>query len=113
MGPVIRGFLELRRSRIGCYLSCRKDIAHAVRIYEEIEASLEELRAEMGQDLSHWENAAGRPRVGFRRTTKPTLLSEDQRSEDFREAVCWMRDHLNTLVSTLHPRLQRMLSASS
>ena len=107
------GFLELSRSRIGCYLSCRKDIAHAVRIYEEIGASLEELRAEMGQDLSHWQNAAGRPRVGFRYTTKSTLLSEDERSEDFREAVCWMQGHLNTLVSTLHPRLQRMLSGSS
>ena len=107
------GFLEPSRSRIGCYLSCRKDMPHAVRVYGEIEASVEELRAEMGQDLTHWENSARRPRVGFRRSTKPTLLSEGEGSEDFREAVSWMQEHLNTLVSTLHPRLQRMLAARS
>ena len=107
------GFLQRSRSLIGCYLTCRKDIPYAVRIYEEIEASLEELRGEMGADLDRWVNDAGRPRVGFRRQTKLTLQSDDGTSEDFREAVSWMRDHLNVLVSTLHPRLQRMISDAS
>ena len=33
---------------IGCYLTCRKDIPQAVRVYEQIEASLPELRQKMG-----------------------------------------------------------------
>ena len=107
------GFVQHSRSVIGCYLTCRKDIPHAVRIYEEIEASLEELREEMGADLSRWVNDKGRPRVGFRRQTKLTLHSDDGDREDFREAVSWMRDHLNVLVNTLHPRLQRMISDAS
>ena len=106
------GFLDRNRSHVGCYLSCRKDQPRAVRIFEEIETSLEELRGELGSDLTRWVTQ-GRPRVGFHRRTKLAFLSEDERSADFLEAVSWMQEHLNTLVSTLHPRLQRMISAAS
>ena len=73
---------------------------------------LEELRVEMREDLRRWVNPAGRPRIGFKRKVKRGFLAGDDRSADFREAVSWMRDHLNVLISTLHPRLHRMISAA-
>ena len=64
------GYLYRRSPSIGCYLSCRKDIPHAVRIYEQIEGALDELRLEMGDDLSSWVNSAGRPGIGFQRRSR-------------------------------------------
>ena len=98
-----------RPQGIGCYLSCRKGIEDAARIFAEIESSLEELRGELGDDVESWTNSAGRPRIGFwRETAFP--LPDDNDSEEFRTAVSWMRDHLDRLVSTLHPRLRRMIA---
>ncbi len=111
-GLCFAGFLHRNSSLIGCYLTCRKGEGTAIRIYEEVEQSLDKLQAEMGEDLRRWVNPAGRPRIGFQRNVKLTFLSGDERSADFREAVSWMRDHLELLVSTLHPRLQRMISAA-
>ena len=42
------GYLYRSSPHIGCYLTCRKDIPQAVRVYEQIEASLPELRQKMG-----------------------------------------------------------------
>ena len=107
--PLAVGYLYRSSPHIGCYLSCRKDIPQAVRIYEQIEASLDELHQEMGDDLLSWVNSAGRPRIGFqRRSSLPFAAADD--SADFSESVQWMRQKLDRLVSTLHPRLQRMLS---
>ena len=103
-------YLNRARSRIGCYLSCRKDVKDAIRIFAEIEASLEELRGELGDDVESW-TSQGRPRIGFRRETRFPL--PDDESEEFRAAVAWMRDHLDRLVSTLHPLLRRKIVASS
>lgn len=55
---------------IGCYLSCRKDVPQAVRIYEQIEGSLEDLKRELGDDLRHWVNPSRRPRIGFTREVR-------------------------------------------
>ena len=101
-----------RPQGIGCYLTWRKGIEDAGSIYAEIEASLEELRGELGDDLESWTNSAGRPRIGFWRETRLPLPAGDDR-EEFRAAVAWMRDHLDLLVSTLHPRLRRMIEAGS
>ena len=106
------GFLDRNRSLIGCYLSCRRDQPRAVRIFEEIQASLDELREELGSDVTRWVTQ-GRPRVGFHLRTKLAFLSEDEPSADYLDAVSWMQNHLNRLVNALYPRLQRMLSASS
>ena len=104
-------YLDRSRSRIGCYLSCRKDVKDAIRIFAEIEASLEELRGELGDDVESWIRQ-GRPRIGFQRETRFPLPDDDE-SEEFRAAVAWMRDHLDRLVSTLHPLLRRKIAASS
>ena len=66
----------------------------------------------MGNDLEFWHNETGRPRIGF---TRPTTLPfvDDGPSGIFEEAVTWMRDRLDRLVSTLHPRLTEMLYGES
>lgn len=97
---------------ICCYLSWRKGVEDARSIFAEIETSLEELRGELGDDLESWTDEAGRPRIGFRRETRLPLPAGDD-SEEFRVAVEWMRERLDRLVSTLHPRLRRMIDAGN
>ena len=104
--------LRNRSQAICCYLTWRKRVESARSIYAEIEASLEELRRELGDCLESWTDEAGRPRIGFRRETRLPFPAGDD-SEEFRAAVSWMRDHLDRLVSTLHPRLRRMIDAGS
>ncbi len=104
------GYLHRRAGEIGCFLTARRDHPREVRIFESIVASLDELQDEVAGDLKHWENAAGRPRIGFRRQVDLAFLVHGEESEDFRDAVVWMRDHLNRLVGTLNPRLQTLLA---
>jgi hypothetical protein len=104
------GYLYRSSPLIGCYLARREGIPSAVRIYERIQGSLEDLRHEIGDDLACWSNAKGRPGIGFRREAKLPFVSGENNGDDFREAVSWMRDHLDRLVSALHPRVERMLA---
>ena len=106
------GYVFRKRPHVGCYLSCRANVLQAVSVHERIEKSLEALKQEMGNDLEFWHNDAGRPRIGFRRPTTLPFV-DDSPSGDFEEAVTWMRDRLDRLVSTLYPRLTEMLSAGS
>ena len=102
------GSYLFRKSRlIGCYLARREGMPAATRIYEQVHGSLDDLRGETGDDLTYWHNSQGRPRIGFRRETRWPFVSDDD--SDFRDAVSWMRDHLERLVSALHPRLQHMI----
>ena len=93
-------------------MSCRAKVHPAVEIYGDIEHSLDELRNELGDELEHWKNKKGRPRIGFTRPTRFPLPTEESTSGEFEDAVHWMRERLDGLVSTLHPRLQRMISES-
>ena len=104
------GFLERGASTIGCYLTCRKDTQPGVDVFEELEATLDEFRGELGDDLEQWDRR-GRPRIGFRRSTQFPLPPAGTASGEFEDAVAWMRDSLERLVSTVHPRLQRLISA--
>ena len=106
------GYVFRKRPHVGCYLSFRTNAPRAVGIYEQIEESLDTLNQEMGYDLKSWHNDAGRPRIGFTRPT-PLPFVDDSPPADFDEAVTWMRDRLDRLVSTLHPRLTEMLSSVS
>lgn len=106
-------YLSRTSSRIGCYLTCRKGIPEAVRIYGQIEGSLEELKRELGEDLHCWKAQAGRPRIGFRREVRFPFVGDGDESSDFAVAVKWMQVNLDRLVSALHPRLQSMISAGS
>ena len=108
-GLSFAGYLNRSPPDIGCYLACRKDIEQAVRVFGQIKNALEELRLETSADLEFWVNPAKRPRIGFhRRDALPFGLADD--SATFQESVRWMREKLDLLVSTLHPRLQRLLS---
>ena len=104
------GFLGRGDSKIGCYMSCRAKVHPAVEIYGDIEHSLDQLRTELGDELEHWKNKKGRPRIGFTRPTQFPLPTEESASGEFADAVEWMRERLEGLVSTLHPRLERMIS---
>ena len=104
--------LRNRGQEICCFLTCRKDVEDAVRIFEAVQSSLEELRGELGQDVESRASSAGSPRIGFWCETAFPLPGDNE-SEEFRAAVAWMRDHLDRLVSTLHPRLRRMIDAGS
>ena len=102
-------YLFRSRRGIGCYLACRSGIPQAVRVFEDVRAGLEDLRGELGDGLDYWKNRAGRPRVGFRRETQLPFPPEDATGGEFDDAVEWMRDRLDRLVSGLHSKLLRML----
>ena len=104
------GYLHRSDSNVGCYLTCRKRIQPASEVYKDMKRSLDEIRKELGDDLQHWERH-GRPRIGFRRPTQLPFAPEGATTGEFADAVAWMRDRLDRLVSTLHPRLQRTISA--
>lgn len=105
-------FLSRDHSTMGCYLSVRKNHTREVRIFEGIIASFEENKKILGNELSHWENAQGRPRIGFLTKCDPSFVTSSEESEDFKSAVSWMRKYFNRLVSNLHPQLQNMLQES-
>ena len=104
------GFLDRGASTVGCYLTCRKEIQPGVGVYEEVERSIDELRRELGDDLEQWETR-GRPRIGFKRPTQFPFPPEGAATGEFEDAAEWMRDRLDRLVSTVHPKLQLMISA--
>ena len=109
-GLLFVGFLDRGDSIVGCYLTCRRDVQPAVDVYRDIGRSLDELRRELGDELEQWKNKQGRPRIGFTRPAQFPLPTEESTSGEFEEAVQWMRERLDGLVSTLHPRLERMIS---
>ncbi len=109
-GMFFGAYLYRRESLVGCYLGCRKGQLREGRIHERLRDSVEELRREAGDDLRVWNNSVGRPRIGFHRKTSLPFPADGDDSREFDEAVGWMRDRLDKLVSTLNPRLQRMMS---
>ena len=104
------GYLARSEPSFGCYLAAWKGIEHAVRIFDELAQSLDELREELGDELKDWNTPDGRPRIGFARKDDLSFLAGSEDSDEYAEAVSWMRDRLNRLVSSLHPRIQSMLN---
>ncbi len=109
-GLSINGRLRPNAGELDCFVTDRIDQRVAVRILDELISSFEELQREMGKDLVRWNAPNGRPRIGFRQRRNLAFLAESEDSANFQDAVSWMREHLNRLVSTLHPRLQAMLA---
>ena len=109
-GMFFGAYLYRRESLVGCYLGCRKGQLREGRIHERLRDSVEALRHEAGGDLLVWTNSSGRPRIGFQRKTSLPFPADGNGSREFDEAVEWMRDRLDRLVSTFNPRLQRILS---
>ena len=109
-GLCFGAYLHRRDDEVGCYLTVRRNQTRDVRIYKELDASFEELQMEM-DGLEKWsQGRSNRPRIGFRRQGSLAFLADDEASSDFRASVEWMQEHLNRLVSVLHPRLQTMLT---
>lgn len=106
-------FLQRRASRrasiVGCYLTCRKETEPGVGVFEEVARTLDELRGELGSDLEQWETS-GRPRIGFTRPTRFPFPPKGAETGEFEDAVKWMRDRFDLLVSAFHPKLQTMIS---
>lgn len=106
------GFLYRDNHSIGCYLTYRTGIPQAERIFGEIKGGLDGLRGELGTDLEYWEHSDGRPRIGFYRQVQLPFPPDAESNQAFDDAVAWMRDRLDHLVSTLHPRLQKLLAGT-
>ena len=103
------GYINRQQSGIGCYLTVRRGQAREVRIFNDLIESFDELSELIDNELEHWQQG-DLPRIGFRRNGGLAFLAQDEESEEFGQAVAWMREYLNRLVSTLHPRLQTMLA---
>ncbi|MDE0626649.1 MAG: hypothetical protein OXH99_09645 [Bryobacterales bacterium] len=101
-------FLHRNQSRIGTYLTSRLGFPEEERVFSEIISAVdgdESLAAELG-GCKRWTNSKGRPRLGFRRHTE---FVDGAAVRDFEEAVEWMREHFNRLVTGLHPECRRRL----
>ena len=102
------GFLGRRKRVLECFLTVRKNEDQAERFFTRIHELLPEIQREVEAKLEYWEYHERR-RIGFRQEDVGYFTVPENDGE-FRTAVEWMRGHLNLLVSTLHPRLQRMLT---
>lgn len=103
------GSLSRKPAGLRCYLTCRKGYPHEDFAYNTLVESIAELREETGADIKTW-NDGGRPRPGFRREDGVTFPVANAEDKEFAEAVSWMRERLNILVSTLNPKIQRLLA---
>lgn len=100
------GRVDRQKGHIECYLSRRSGIDQAERVFADLKADMDELRTDLGDDLRlYWDSK----RIGFQRETQLPFPPGGVENDEFDDAVAWMRDHLDRLVSTLYPRLQRLL----
>ena len=107
-GPAFCAFLDRTPSDIGCFLVRRRDIPATIRVFDDLDVTSDEASA----DFERW-TARGSARLGFRRRVTFPLVVDGRERADFVSSVSWMRDHLDRLVSALHPRLRRALDARS
>ena len=101
-------FLHRNQSHIGTYLTWRAGFPEEERVFNEIISAVdgnEPLAAVLG-GCKRWTNSKGRPRLGFRRHTE---FVDGAAIRDFEEAVEWMREHFNRLVTGLHSECLRRL----
>lgn len=103
------GYVYRNYGELGCYLSCRKGIAAAERVFIEVEGSMEDLKEKFGGNFDSWRNKDGRPRMGFSTQSHFPFNAGDRATQDLDEGVAWMRKHLDKLVSTLHAKLQQLI----
>ena len=106
-GSAFCAFLDRGSSEIGCFLIRRSNLPATVRVFDELEASLDQFA-----DFEQWENR-GSTRLGFRQSVEFPLVTASVESDEFHRAVSWMRDHLDRLVSTVHPRLRAVVNSGA
>lgn len=101
-------FLNRGQSGIGTYLTWRSGFAEEGRVFDEIIGALDsdEPLGAVLDGCKRWTNPTGQPRLGFSRNVE---FVDGTAIRDFEEAVDWMREHLNRLVTALHPECRRRL----
>lgn len=103
-------FLNRNQSGMGTYLTWRAGFPEEGRVFDEIVGALSS-NEEPGSGLEGWKRwsaPGGQPRLGFSRTVE---FVDGTTIRDFDEAVAWMREHFNRLVTALHPECRRRLRA--
>ena len=111
-GLCFDGVIDRRQNQLRCFLMRRRnrDLALARRVFDELVASIDELRLEI-DGLAYWEDPSGLVRLGLTRNGGLEFLAGDEDDDAYKDAVAWMREHLDRLVSTLNPRIQRLIAA--
>ena len=109
-GLCFDGLISRRQGHLSCFLTRRRNIDVACRVFDELTGAIDELRLEM-DGLRHWENRSGPPRLGLIRSGGVEFLAGSEEDAAFKDAVAWMREHLDRLVSSLNPRIQRLIAA--
>lgn len=94
-----------RGPSLNCYVTCRRNVIQAERIYSQLVENLEELKVELGEDLRHWLNLADRPRIGFSREQPIPFPTDHSGKGSFDDAVQWIQTNFNRLVNATHPFL--------
>lgn len=102
-------YINRNDGSIGCFVMCRKGHPREQRIFDETLESLQEWREPLGGDVKKWEQG-GRPRFGYWREDL-SFLSASEDSEEYQEAVDWIRQQLDRLVSALHHHFQERLAS--
>lgn len=115
LGLTFTAYLDRNAGSMGVYLSWRRGQPAANRVFGEIcrvlhaDMLMEDIeQQEIG--LTGWREWTWqeKQRLGYWRTSEFLGGTE---IGDFDEAVTWMREHFNRLVSTLHPECRRRLRA--
>ena len=119
-GEALRFVCSRSGSTISCYLTSRAGCPREERIFRKTVAALGDLKQEVRppasdrdgswEDLEEWHTPRGGSCLGFRRECAPSLFAGSAESAEYREAVAWMSDRVNRLVSVLGPRLRQMLA---
>ncbi|MDE2789181.1 MAG: hypothetical protein OXI81_01990 [Paracoccaceae bacterium] len=94
-------YLQRQGAEMGCYLA-RYNRPSAQRLFDDLASSVGELQGGLGNDFTSWRNPKGNPRLGYFH-----IAGFLKGGDDFDDAVEWMQDRLDRLVSTLRPRLRR------
>ena len=109
-GLCFDGVISRQQNQLLCFLLRRSNIDIACRVFDELVASIDELQLEIA-GLDYWKNPSGQPRLGILRDGGLDFLAGNEDDEAYKAGVAWMREHLDRLVSTLNPRIQRLIAA--
>ncbi|MXZ90761.1 MAG: hypothetical protein F4W95_05450 [Chloroflexi bacterium] len=109
LGLNFYGHLNDRKNEFDCYLVPDRKNERAKRIFEGLVPEVPNLDWANDEQPERWESANGQPRLGFRTEKNLAFLLFSEEQTAYIESVEWMRQHLDKLVSTLNPLIQRCL----
>ena len=106
------GHLNGKLRQFDCYLVPDRGNERAKCIFDGLVATIPNLGLPKDEQPVRWEGVNGQPRLGFRTEKDLAFLSSSEEDQTYRESVEWMRQHLDKLVSTLNPLIQKCLKNS-